>query len=59
VLCRLLIAEFHTLSATTLELEGLSPEFVKKLPRYPRLPATLLGRVAQRSNSKGKALAIC
>lgn len=40
------IAGFYTLAATSIVLEALSPEIVKKLPRYPVLPATLLGRLA-------------
>src|SRR6266542_2727801 len=39
------IAGYYTLSATTIELEQLPVELAKKLPRYPHLPATLLGRL--------------
>lgn len=41
------IAGYYTLSATTVELDKLPIELTKKLPRYPRLPATLLGRLAR------------
>src|SRR5688572_13157237 len=50
------IAGFYTLSATTIELEKLPPEFTKKLPRYPRLPATLLGRLARALEFKGQGV---
>ena len=50
------IAGFYTLSATTIELEKLPPEFSKKLQRYPRLPATLLGRVVRALKFKGQGI---
>lgn len=50
------IAGFYTLSATTVELEKLPPELVKKLPRYPSLPATLLGRLARSLAFKGQGI---
>ena len=40
------IAGYYTLSATSIPLEGLSPDIVKKLPRYPIVAAALLGRLA-------------
>lgn len=51
-----LVAGFYTLSATTIELEKLPPELVKKLPRYPRVPATLLGRLARSLRFKGQGI---
>jgi GNAT superfamily N-acetyltransferase len=50
------ITGFYTLSATTIELEKLPPEFTRKLPRYPRLPATLLGRLARALEFKGQGI---
>lgn len=50
------IAGFYTLSATTIELEKLPAEFSRKLPRYPRLPATLLGRLARALEFKGQGI---
>ena len=50
------ITGFYTLSATTIELEKLPPELTKKLPRYPRLPATLLGRLARAIEFKGQGI---
>jgi GNAT superfamily N-acetyltransferase len=40
------IAGFYTLANTALHAAVLPAEWVKKLPRYPLLPATLLGRLA-------------
>lgn len=50
------IVGFYTLSATTIELEELPPEFTRKLPRYPRLPASLLGRLARAPEFKGQGI---
>ena len=41
------IVGYYTLSAFTVEVAELREEMQKKLPRYPRLPATLLGRLAR------------
>lgn len=40
------IIAYYTLSAYTVQVTELSQSFAKKLPRYPLLPATLLGRLA-------------
>jgi ribosomal protein S18 acetylase RimI-like enzyme len=40
------IAGYYTLSATSIELTDLPMQVVKRLPRYPVLPAILLGRLA-------------
>ena len=37
------IAGYYTLSATAIVLNDLSPVIAKKLPRYPVVPAALLG----------------
>jgi len=50
------IAGYYTLSATTVEFEKLPAELTKKLPRYPRLPATLLGRLARALAFKGQGI---
>jgi predicted N-acetyltransferase YhbS len=50
------IAGYYTLSATSIELEKLPVELTKKLPRYPRLPATLLGRLARALAFKGQGI---
>ena len=41
------IAGYYTLSAFAIEAGELPEALQKKLPRYPRLPATLLGRLAR------------
>jgi GNAT superfamily N-acetyltransferase len=47
---------YHTLSATSLELKNLSEQEIKRLPRYPMLPATLIGRLAVDKNYQGLGL---
>lgn len=37
---------YYTLSASSVLLDKLPPEIAKKLPRYPSIPVTLLGRLA-------------
>lgn len=40
------IVGYYSLSSTSIESTDLPPAMTKKLPRYPLLPATLLGRLA-------------
>src|SRR5262245_33046971 len=40
------ILGYYTLSSANIELTTLPENISKKLPRYPLLPATLLGRLA-------------
>lgn len=40
------IGGFYTLSSTALRLQELPEDIAKRLPRYPLVPATLLGRLA-------------
>lgn len=47
---------FYTLSATSIELSDIPPAQARKLPRYPRLPATLLGRLATDLSVRGTGL---
>jgi GNAT superfamily N-acetyltransferase len=47
---------FYTLSATSIQLTEVPAAFAKKLPRYPRLPATLLGRLATDLSARGVGL---
>jgi hypothetical protein len=42
-----LIVGFYPLSNYTVELAELPGDLTRKLPRYPRLPATLIGRLAR------------
>ena len=50
------IAGFYTLTATAVKLTELPSETVKKLPKYPLVPATLLGRLAISVKYRGKGL---
>ena len=52
----LIVAGYHALAATSIELGRLPLEISKKLPRYPLLPATLLGRLAVDEKYQGKGL---
>lgn len=47
---------FYTLSATSIQLADVPVALAKKLPRYPRLPATLLGRLATDLSARGIGL---
>lgn len=40
------VLAYYTLSAKTINLQNIPAEIVKKLPKYPQLPATLIGRLA-------------
>ncbi len=48
------ILAYYTLSAYTIEIAELNNTLAKKLPRYPHLPATLLGRLAVDQAQQGK-----
>ena len=45
---------YYTLSSYTVDITALDEAFAKRLPRYPRLPTTLLGRLAVDNQQKGK-----
>lgn len=50
------LAGYYTLTATSVALSALSPEIVRKLPRYPVVPAALVGRLAVAQDEQGKGL---
>jgi len=50
------IAGFYTLAATAVKLTDLPEHTARKLPRYPLVPATLLGRLAVSLKYRGKGL---
>jgi GNAT superfamily N-acetyltransferase len=50
------IGGFYTLAATSLVLTELPQEMAKKLPRYPAIPAILLGRLAVAGSFRGQGL---
>lgn len=50
------VAGYYTLSASSIMLSDLPAEIATKLPRYPGVPATLMGRLAVRSDLRGRRL---
>ena len=50
------IAGYYTLSAATIVRTELPEVMTKKLPLYPELPATLLGRLARDIRFKGQSV---
>lgn len=53
------VAGFYTLTAAGIALDALAPELIRKLPRYPVVPAALLGRLAVAGNYRAKDSAAC
>jgi GNAT superfamily N-acetyltransferase len=47
------VAGFYSLSSASIVLDALPQELVKKLPRYPMVPAVLIGRLARDINYPG------
>lgn len=50
------IAGYYTLSAHSVNLGDLPDSIARKLPRYPIVPATLLGRLAVSVDFRGQGL---
>jgi ribosomal protein S18 acetylase RimI-like enzyme len=50
------IAGYYTLASASLALSELPPETVRRLPRYPSIPAVRLGRLAVDRHFHGKGL---
>ena len=50
------VAGYYTLTAASIALTALAPEIVRKLPRYPVVPAALMGRLAVSRGYHGKGL---
>ena len=48
------IIGYYTLSSTSVSLHELKSDFVRKMPRYPLFPATLIGRLAIDNQYKGR-----
>ena len=55
-LADLRVLGYYTLSASALLLTDLPDDVTRKLPRYPQLPVTLLGRLAVDQVAKGQGL---
>lgn len=47
------VVGFYSLSAFTLVIADLPPEHAKRLPRYDRIPAALIGRLARDERVRG------
>jgi predicted GNAT family N-acyltransferase len=50
------VAGFYTLSQYSVDLVKLPEDIAKKLPKYPEIPATLLGRLAVGTSFRGQKL---
>ena len=50
------LAGYYTLSAASLPITALSADEIKRLPRYPLLPAGLIGRLAVDRRFQGQGL---
>lgn len=50
------IAGFYTLSSYTIDLGELPDDQSRRLPRYPEIPAALIGRLAVARDHQGKGL---
>ena len=50
------VLAYYTLSASLVNASELPDDLVKKLPRYPKLPVTLLGRLAVDKSMKGQGM---
>jgi len=50
------VSGFYTVANTAISLHELPPEIAQKLPKYPFVPATLLGRLAVDLKHRGKGL---
>jgi len=50
------VVGYYTLATTSMEVSSLPVEQTKKLPRYPQVPAILIGRLALDKQLKGKRL---
>lgn len=50
------LAGFYTLSAHTIPLTELPPEIARKLPRYPSVPAVLIGWMGRHQDLRGQSV---
>ena len=51
-----IIAAYYTFAATGIPLTELAPEVTRRLPRYPTVPAALIGRLAVDRRFHGQGL---
>lgn len=50
------IIGFYTLASTAIAVDALPTDLTKRLPRYPLVPAVLLGRLAVAQDRQGQGL---
>jgi predicted GNAT family N-acyltransferase len=50
------VAGYYTLSQYSVDLVSLPIDIAKRLPKYPEVPATLLGRLAVSQDHRGQRL---
>lgn len=50
------VAGYYTLSQHSVKLETVPEELAKRLPKYPDVPVTLIGRLAVSQDFKGRRL---
>lgn len=50
------VAGYYTLASTSILLGDLPEKYIKKLPRYPSIPAVRMGRLAVDETFKGQGL---
>ena len=50
------VAAYYTLSQFSIRMQDLPSETAQKLPKYPQIPATLIGRLAVDDSYAGKRL---
>ena len=50
------VIAYYTLSSYTIDIDNLDEAFAKGIPRYPLLPATLLGRLAVDNTFQGQGM---
>jgi len=50
------VVGYYSLSATAIELNDLPGDLARRLPHYPQVPATLLGRLAVDGSWQGRRL---
>ena len=50
------ILGYYTLSQYSIQFDEIPVEISKKFPKYPAVPATLLGRLARHSSARGQGI---
>lgn len=50
------VVGFYSLSSFAIALSELNPDVQRKLPRYPMIPAALIGRLARDERTRGEGL---